>query len=716
MSAFWSCAVVVALIAAAAPAEARGAPPRLAAPTDCPTNPNCAPGLKRSYGVDPAPDLVKLTVADAGIQALDDGLAEVAVAFSSNPELSRPDIVTLRDDRHMIGPDRVVPAVRSAVLDRYGPGVRRRLNGASRLLDTLALRGLNQQVIDGRLPEAVGGEFVDANGLGGDAKRKPGPAIVVGYQDFAENQTLAYLYAEALRAGGYPVRVKSVGGLRKEAVAALRSGRIGLYPAYSGSLLEYLGGKSLRRALARLHAEPLALSQAQNRNVFATKTATADALGLKSLSDLARAWSTTSARAAADPLQDEQWAVAEGGMLDLPGAWALTRGAGTIVAIVDSGMKLDHPDLAPNVWTNFREIPGNGVDDDGNGYVDDVHGVDLTTTAAGQDLSDGHGHGTHVAGIVAAVANGRGVVGVAPQAKLMTVKVLDATGAGTTGAVAEGIRYAAANGARVINASIQGDAPDSRLDDAIAAAGAANALVVVAAGNDSRDIDSRPSYPAAIAAPNLIAVAATAPSDGRDLDTYSNYGRLTVGVAAPGGMILSTTNDGGYGEKSGTSMATPMVSGIAALMVALNPAISAIDLRALLLQHAARSKLPVAAGYADALTSTLAATTTVGYGSTQPPRLQVLRATGDGKRTQLQVAVVGSTQAIRSYRVRLDGKRVASLTARASIFTVSLARRGRRAQIDALDASGRSLATVKRAVKALRAGKGGVNRGRGVGT
>ena len=116
--------------------------------------------------------------------------------------------------------------------------------------------------------------------------------------------------------------------------------------------------------------------------------------------------------------------------------------------MIDSGTRLDHPDLAPNIWVNFREVPGNGVDDDGNGYVDDVHGVDLTTTRAAQDLSDGNGHGTHVAGIIAAAANGRGVVGVAFRARIMTVKVLAADGAGTTSAVAEGIRYAAANGAR----------------------------------------------------------------------------------------------------------------------------------------------------------------------------------------------------------------------------------------------------------------------------
>ena len=145
-------------------------------------------------------------------------------------------------------------------------------------------------MIDGRLPEAIGGEFIDANGLGGEAKRKPGPRIVVGFQDFTENETLAHLYAEALRAAGYRVAVRPVGGLRKEAVTALRKGRIGLYPAYSGSLREYLGGKTLRAALKPLHAEPLALTRAQNRNTFVMKGERAGALGVRTLSDLASAW------------------------------------------------------------------------------------------------------------------------------------------------------------------------------------------------------------------------------------------------------------------------------------------------------------------------------------------------------------------------------------------------------------------------------------------
>ena len=258
------------------------------------------------YGLDATRAFVPLTVADAGIAALDDGLAEVAVAFSSNPQLSRPDIVTLRDDRDMIYADRVVPIVRRGLLRAYGRAnardIRRRLNAASAVLSTLGLRALNQSVNDGRLPEAVGGEFIDANGLGGGERRRAGPRINVGYMDFAENETLAHLYAEALRAGGYRVNVRNVGGLRPQAVRQLRRDRVDLYPAYDGSLLRYLVGTSrarlaagLRRTLARIDAEPMRLSRAQNRNVFVTKTDTAARLGLTRLSDLARYWPRRSA-------------------------------------------------------------------------------------------------------------------------------------------------------------------------------------------------------------------------------------------------------------------------------------------------------------------------------------------------------------------------------------------------------------------------------------
>jgi subtilisin family serine protease len=718
-------ALVAAALAAAmcVPVQAQSPQPvRLAAPVDCERNPNCAPGLRRVYGADPFGSLVPLKVADAGIQALDDGLAEVAVAFSSNPQLSRPDIVTLRDDRRMISPDHVVPVVRTSLLERYGPALRRPLNAASRLLTTLQLRGLNQQVIDGRLPEAVGGEFIDSNGLGGArARRRAGPRIVVGFQDFDENETLAHMYAAALRGAGFRATVRGVGGLRPQAVAALRRGRIGVWPDYSGSLLGYLGGRLLTRALARIDARPLRRAPAQDRNSFAMKADVARALGVSKLSDLARFWPAASAsraelHAGPDALQVEQWAVAPGSLLNLPGAWRLSQGAGVTVAVLDSGTKLDHQDLAPNAWTNFGEVPGNRTDDDQNGFVDDVYGVDLTTTAPQQDLSDGEGHGTHVAGIIAAAANGRGVVGVAPKARIMTVRVLDASGAGLTGALADGIRYAAANGARIINLSLQSDVPDQRVNDAIAAAGAANALVVVAAGNDGRDIDSRPIYPAAIPAPNLIGVAATAPDDGRRIASFSNFGRLTVQVAAPGDGIVSTYKDGGYVSASGTSMAAPMVAGVAALMASANPRLGAAELRGLLLQNATRTELPVAAGYVDAHRSVLAATTAVGYDGAQRPRLRVLRGTTRGGRTRIQAAVRGSTAAIRRYVVSLDGRRAAELAVRGSPFNVTLARRGRRVRIQALDASGRSLASARGAVRALRSGKRGAASGGRVGT
>jgi glycine betaine/choline ABC-type transport system substrate-binding protein len=292
---------VLASVLLVAPAHSQTPPPvRLAAPSDCLTNPNCGPGLQRVYGVDVSPVFVPLRVADAGISALDDGVAEVAVAFSSDPEVSRPDVRTLRDDRHMIGPDPVVPVMRAALVRAYGPRLRRVLDRASAVLTTRALRALNQQVGDGRLPEAVGGEFIDANGLGGNGRRRHGPRVVVGFQDFSENETLAYMYAEALRSAGYRVRVRPVGGLRPEALRALRRGRISMYPGYAGSLLAFLTDKrpkaearikrELRRALKRRGARAAKFAPGQNRNLFVTKRDTAARLGVATLSDVARYW------------------------------------------------------------------------------------------------------------------------------------------------------------------------------------------------------------------------------------------------------------------------------------------------------------------------------------------------------------------------------------------------------------------------------------------
>jgi osmoprotectant transport system substrate-binding protein len=146
----------------------------------------------------------------------------------------------------------------------------------------------------------LGGEFIDANGLGGNGRRRHGPRIVVGFQAFSENETLAYMYAEALRSTGYRVAVRPVGGLRVEALKALKSGRISMYPGYAGSLLEHLTGKrpkakariagALRRALARHGDRATKLAPGQDRNVFVVKTDTAARLGVATLTDVARYW------------------------------------------------------------------------------------------------------------------------------------------------------------------------------------------------------------------------------------------------------------------------------------------------------------------------------------------------------------------------------------------------------------------------------------------
>ena len=426
---------------------------------------------------------------------------------------------------------------------------------------------------------------------------------------------------------------------------------------------------------------------------------------------------------AGDPRSSEQWAIAPDSVLNLPPAWRLSRGAGVVVAVVDSGAKLDHTDLAPNIWTNFDETPGNRVDDDRNGYVDDIHGVDFSTSASGNDLSDGWGHGTHVAGIVAAAQNGRGVVGVAPRARLMILKVLDAKGAGTTNGVSEAIRYAAANGARVINLSLSGPKDDPGLRSAVAAAAAANVLIVTSAGNDHLDVDRKPNYPASIAAPNLVAVAGTSPQVGRSLGDYSNFGKRTIALAAPGTEILSSTADGGWGIKSGTSMAAPMVSGVAALMAAVRSDLSAADLRAQLVQNATRASLPVGSGYVDALGAVSAVSGATSYDLGQRPVVRVLRATG-AKRGRtvayaVQAGVSGATGAVARYRITAGRQRLGVLRARGSPFGVRARRRGRMAKrvtVVALNRAGKQLATASARIRKVAKGKRRVGGGEGLRT
>jgi subtilisin family serine protease len=257
--------------------------------------------------------------------------------------------------------------------------------------------------------------------------------------------------------------------------------------------------------------------------------------------------------------------------IDAPAGWDLAAGAEPVtVAVTDEGVQTDHPDLAARIWQNAGETPGNGLDDDGNGYADDVAGWNFYD--GNNDVYDpahGDDHGTHVAGTVAAVrGNGTGVAGVAGNAVIMPLKFLGPDGGYTSDAIAA-IDYAVANGARVINASWGGDAYSAALCDAIELAGDAGVVVVAAAGNDGTNNDASGSWPSNCPATSLISVAATTSSDG--LASFSNYGALQVDVGAPGNGVLSTYPGSAYAYMSGTSMAAPHVSGIAAALMGLHP-------------------------------------------------------------------------------------------------------------------------------------------------
>ncbi len=243
-----------------------------------------------------------------------------------------------------------------------------------------------------------------------------------------------------------------------------------------------------------------------------------------------------------------------------------------VVAVIDSGIRYTHQDLAANIWTNPGEIPDNGIDDDHNGIVDDIHGLNSITDSA--DPMDDNGHGTHVAGIIGAVGNnGFGTVGVAWKVRLMACKFLDSAGNGDTSDAIQCIDYARRMGAKIINASWGGNEYSAALRSAISAAGAEGIIFVTAAGNDAQNLDVVPTYPAAYNLDNIITVCGTTRYDTFDA-SYSNYSPTKAHVGAPGTMVYSTwdSSDSSYSYESGTSMASPCVAGICALLKARYPA------------------------------------------------------------------------------------------------------------------------------------------------
>ncbi|MCB0391872.1 MAG: S8 family serine peptidase [Bdellovibrionales bacterium] len=264
-------------------------------------------------------------------------------------------------------------------------------------------------------------------------------------------------------------------------------------------------------------------------------------------------------------------------------AWELTTGSkDVIVAVIDTGVDYSHPDLQENMWVNKAEQQGSpGVDDDNNGFVDDIYGYNFADKSS--DPMDDQGHGTHCSGTIGAKGNdGVGVVGVNWDVSIMALKFLDSEGAGTLEGAIGAIDYAIANGARVLSNSWGGYFESTALEEAVKRTNQANAIFIAAAGNERNNNDKRKKLnPASIQIDNVVSVAAVAKSG--SMAWFSNFGEKFVHLGAPGVDIYSTKPNDSYGLSSGTSMATPHVSGVAALVLSRFPNLTNLELKEKLL-------------------------------------------------------------------------------------------------------------------------------------
>lgn len=274
-------------------------------------------------------------------------------------------------------------------------------------------------------------------------------------------------------------------------------------------------------------------------------------------------------------------------------AWNITRGSTAIkIAVIDTGVDYTHPDLKAQMDVNAAELAGKaGVDDDMNGYVDDIYGYDFANKDG--DPQDGHGHGTHCAGVIGASHNSIGVAGVMAEVKMVGIKFLSDAGSGETIDAIASIDYAIKRGVNVMSNSWGGGDKEQSLQDAITSAEAAGIVFVAAAGNESANNDSTASYPANYDVSNVISVGSITSSGTKS--SFSNYGLKTVHVTAPGSSILSTYKKGGYTSMSGTSMATPHVAGVVGLILSKEPGLTPLQVRERLISSSVKtSKLSTA--------------------------------------------------------------------------------------------------------------------------
>ncbi|MCC5609443.1 S8 family serine peptidase [Nostoc sp. CHAB 5834] len=272
-------------------------------------------------------------------------------------------------------------------------------------------------------------------------------------------------------------------------------------------------------------------------------------------------------------------------LVKAPEVWAQGyTGKGVVVAVVDTGVDYNHEDLKNNIWTNTKEIAGNGIDDDGNGYIDDNYGWNFSDK--NNNTLDKNGHGTHVSGTIAGENNNYGVTGIAYNAKIMPVKVLNESGSGSYSSISKGIRYAVDNGANVINLSLGGTSSNRTLESAINYASSKGVIIVMAAGNDG---DSLPDYPARYASKSGIAVGAVDRNNNMpDFSNRSGTDEIAY-VTAPGVKVYSSVPNNQYGTYSGTSMAAPHVAGVVALMLSANPNLTDAQVRQIVTETAENS-------------------------------------------------------------------------------------------------------------------------------